>query len=61
MMSRDVLILDRPPFCERILSECDGVHNIGWNDIPRQIVIGPMPVCLKLPKRRFHIDKRGLD
>ncbi len=60
-MSRDIVVPDRTPFVDCILREGDGVDDIGRNDIPSQVVVCPMTVRLKLPKRRLHIKERGLD
>jgi hypothetical protein len=42
------------------LSERDGILDVCWNDVPREVVICPMPIRLKLSKGLLHIDERGL-
>ena len=48
MMARDVLTFDLPPLYQNVFCEPYRIPDIGFNQPPTTIVVGSLPVLLKL-------------
>jgi hypothetical protein len=57
MMARDVFTLDLPPLHKDVLCEPHRIPDIGFNNPPTAIVIGPLPVLLKLLEGSHDVEQ----